>query len=184
MGKRGVAQGNAVEKVARILAEWHGVPSRFFNPPIKLKGKGKKTNSVNFSVIAIGNSLNPLSGIYESRRRQSVSSPCWWVRCECRGQRGQRGTRGYSTKGRPNPDPRPAPCFGALPGSAGLPVEARRSSRFSNLHTCARPAVYLRHRASHLRHSLTTLSSQPAPSRPAAGARQGELHARGAPGGG
>ena len=42
VGKREVvAQGNAVEKVARILAEWYGVPSRFIDTADKLKGKGK-----------------------------------------------------------------------------------------------------------------------------------------------
>jgi len=42
VGKREVvAQGNAVEKVARILAEWYGVPSRFVETADKLKGKGK-----------------------------------------------------------------------------------------------------------------------------------------------
>ena len=30
-----------MEKVARILAEWYGVPSRFIDTADKLKGKGK-----------------------------------------------------------------------------------------------------------------------------------------------
>ena len=42
VGKREVAaQGNAVDKVARILAEWYDVPSRFVDTADKLKGKGK-----------------------------------------------------------------------------------------------------------------------------------------------
>ena len=42
VGKREVvAQGNAVDKVARILAEWYDVPSQFVDTADKLKGKGK-----------------------------------------------------------------------------------------------------------------------------------------------
>ena len=36
-----VAQGNAVEKVARILVEHYGVPSKLVDTKDKLKGKGK-----------------------------------------------------------------------------------------------------------------------------------------------
>ena len=36
-----VAQGNAVEKVARLLSEVYGVPPRLVDAKDKLKGKGK-----------------------------------------------------------------------------------------------------------------------------------------------
>jgi hypothetical protein len=85
-----------------------------------------------------------------------------------------------------NPDPRQAPCFGALPGSC-----RPRPWRYASFFPVFKPTHV---RASRVYSSPSSvpsaaltnnpLPSQPAPSWPTAGARQGELHARGAPGGG